>query len=98
MAKFISVLNSELKKPYWKVIQWDDSLVSIKSNPFYSSDTCLNLRKDPGDKLLEEKTVKEIITQITGTATVIQLAKETSELIKLAKNKPSKTFIKKLTI
>jgi|WetSurMetagenome_2_1015567.scaffolds.fasta_scaffold00528_8 hypothetical protein len=98
MAKFISVLNSELKKPYWKAIQWDDSLGSIDSNPFYSSDASMNLNKDQGDKLLKEKTVKEIITQITGTATVIQLAKETSDFIKLAKNKPSKTFIKKFIV
>jgi len=96
MAKYISVLNSDLAKTYWKAIQWDDSLASIESNGYYTAGINMNIPKQPGDKTLKIKWVKEKSTLIEGAATIIHLDKDSANSIKLASNNPSKSFLKKL--
>lgn len=81
MAKFISILNSDIENPYWKAIQWDDSLASIEANIYYTAGVNLNVPKSDGDQSITTKTVKEISTFSEGIATVIRLNKATDDLL-----------------
>jgi hypothetical protein len=96
MAKYITVLNSDLSKNYWKAIQWDNSLVSIESNIYYTAGVNLNIPKNDGDHELKTKTVKETTTFSEGTATIISLNKSTTDSLKLATNSASKSFLKNI--
>ncbi len=73
MEKYITVLNSDLDKHYWKAIQWDNSLTSIRDNRYYIAGENMNIPKNPNDKLLEEKTVVETSTITEGKATIINI-------------------------
>ncbi len=94
MAKYISVLNSDLNKSYWKAVQWDDSLASIEANQYYTAGHNMNIAKEEGHEKIKTKTIKETRTLETGTATVIKLSKSSTDVLKLANNNASKTFIK----
>lgn len=95
MAKYITVLNSDLNKSYWKAIQWDNSLISIEANNYYTAGVNLNIPKTHGDHAIKTKIVKERTTYSKGTATIISLNKLTTDSLKLASNKASKSFLKK---
>ena len=87
MSKFITVLNSDLGKDYWKAIQWDNSIGSIRSNKYYTAGVNLNLLKTDYDNLLEEKIVIETATYMEGRATIIEIAPKTKIALELAENK-----------
>lgn len=94
MVKYISVLNSDLNKSYWKAVQWDDSLASIEANPYYSAGHNMNIVKEEIHKKIKTKKIKETRTLKTGTATIIKLSKSSTDILKLANNNASKAFIK----
>ncbi|GAA4275779.1 hypothetical protein [Aquimarina mytili] len=96
MAKYISVLNSDLNKSYWKAVQWDNSLVSIEANPYYTAGYNMNIAKEEGHQKIKTKTIKEIRTLKSATATIIKLSKTSTDVLKLANNSASKTFVKTL--
>ncbi len=94
MAKYISVLNSDLNKSYWRAVQWDNSLVSIEANPYYTAGHNMNIAKEADHEKIKTKTIKETRTLRSGTATIIKLSKTSTDVLKLANNSASKTFIK----
>jgi hypothetical protein len=96
MAKYITVLNSDLNKTYWKAIQWDNSLASIRANRYYTAGVNMNLPKSANDNQLEGKTVIETSTSSQGAATIINIAADSVNSLKLANNKASKTFLKNI--
>lgn len=87
MPKYITVLDSDLHMDYWKAVQWDDSLDSIRGNPNYTAGTNLNSLKKSGDTLLEEKIIFEVYTNLEGTGKIIQIAPETKAALDIAENK-----------
>ncbi len=92
MAKYITVLNSDLDNSFWKAIQLDDVLNSIKNNKYYSLDYNMNIPKEDSHELLDTKVVIEIKTLISNTATIIKLSKETTNVLKLINNEASKSY------
>ena len=46
MAKFISVLNSNLTLTYWEAVQWGDTLSSVQNNPYYRAGYSQNYPKN----------------------------------------------------
>lgn len=71
MAKYISVLISDLHKSYWKAVQWDDDLGDLKANGFYTAGVNKNFSKSEKDIELEEKELVETTTHSKGTAKII---------------------------
>lgn len=98
MAKFISVLNSDFKKSYWKAVQWDDDKDSLTANPYYTAGVNMQVPKSEGDTLLGTKKITETSTQLSGTATLIKLAANTANTIKLAYNSAPKSFTQKFDV
>jgi len=87
MAKYIAVLNSDLKKTYWKAVQWDDDLESLVANPHYTAGVNQQMPKSDGDVTLQTKYITERITLAKGKATVIKVAAGTSKSLEIAANK-----------
>lgn len=94
--KYITVLNSDLNKTYWKAVQWDNNLDSIKSNPYYTAGVNMNLPKGPEDTPVEGKKVVETSTAKEGKATIIRITASSTNYLKLANHKASKTFLKNI--
>ena len=97
MAKFISVLNANMNLSFWKAVQWADSLQELKNNQFYTAGVNLSLPKNPGDTSLGTKQITETATGKTGTATIIRIAADSSNSIKLANSTASAAFVKKIS-
>jgi hypothetical protein len=72
MATYISVLISDLHKPYWKAVQWDDDLGRLRANRFYTAGVNKNFSKSEKDFELEEKELIETTTHSKGTAKIIE--------------------------
>lgn len=85
-----------MSKPYWKAIQWGNSLASIEENRYYTAGVNLNLPKNDGDQVIKTKIVRETSTSSEGTATILSLAKATTDSLKLANNSASKSFLKNI--
>lgn len=98
MAKFISVLNSNLSLPHWEAVQWGDTLSSVYNNPYYRAGYSQNYPKNSSDSELEEKQITEVSTQTQARVTIIKLNATSVNYMKLASNKASKTFLKKLKL
>jgi len=98
MAKYISVLNGDIDKSYWRAVQWDETLASINANKYYTAGFNMSVPKNTDDTTAGTKTIIETTTGAQGTATVIKLAGASTALVKLANNNASKTFLKKLEI
>jgi len=106
---YISVLNSDLSKSPWLAIQWDNSLTALLNNLDYNPAVSSNFPKSSHDVTIQTKTVTDVISGNTPTATVIQLAGITANIEegvapkeKAAKKKPtdapSKKTVAKKTI
>jgi len=95
MPNYITVLNSDLPKEYWRAVQWDDSLSSIQRNRYYTAGYNLDLPKN-GEQPIEDKVVTETATQLPANAVIVKLTRNSSNLVKLASNKASKKFMKSI--
>lgn len=87
MVKYISVLESDLTKTYWKAIQWDDTLTSIRKNRFYTAGVSLQLPRRIDDSHLETKQVAEISTHRAAKAVIIKVSSASSQSVHLASPK-----------
>ena len=95
MARFITVLNSNLGRTFWKAVQWANSLQEIKNNRFYNAGVNMSLPKNPGDTTLEGKQLTETVTGRTAAGTIIRINAETVNMVKLANNTASPAYMKK---
>lgn len=95
MAKFITVLNADLNKTFWKAVQWDETLTGIRANSFYSADINMAMPKN-GDTQVEGKVVTETVTGRTANATIVRLNTATANMVKVSANTASKNFINKV--
>ena len=95
MANFITVLRSDRNKSYWKAVQWDDTIESLRGNQFYTAGVSMSIPKN-GEQPLEGKTIIESSTQLSGNADIYRLIRSTSDVVSLAANKASKAFIKRI--
>lgn len=82
--KFIAVLNSDLRKEYWRAVQWSDSLVKIRANSYYTAGVNIRVPKDRSDNLLEVKWITEVITGKIGKATILQIGLQTQDALNIA--------------
>lgn len=98
MAKYISVLRSSMDLGYWEAVQWGETLPSVVNNRFYTAGINFNIEKQPGDQTLEQKQIIETKTHATASAMVIKLSSVSSNYLKLANNKATPAFIKKLKL
>lgn len=96
MPRYITVLNSDLNKTYWKAIQEADSLAAIRQNRWYTAGVNLSLPKNGGDAAIEQKTVTESNTGNTAQATVLKLAPVTASHMNLARGTASVSLLKNL--
>ena len=96
MARFISVLDSQLNDAIWTAVQWAETKAELQANPFYTAGVNLSLPKNSGDRPDGNKTIQEVATGTTANATMIKLAPHSINLIRLAKNKAVSAFIKRI--
>jgi hypothetical protein len=96
MAKYISVLNSDIGKPIWKAVQWAETRQELVGNQFYTAGVNLSLPKHSNDVQDGSKTITETRTGTSADATIIKLAADSTNIIRLAQNKASLTFVKKI--
>ena len=94
MAKYITVLDSNIDNTYWKAVQVADSLEAIRANKYYNSGVSSSLDKQVGDSFVENKTVKEVSTQTTANAQVYKLSQKNSNSMKVLNSKAPKTLLK----
>lgn len=93
MAKYITVLDSDLNRPFWKAVQQSNTLGGIQSNPYYTAGVNMSLPKKNGDSQIGTKRITETTTGQTANATMIKLAPATVGLINLAGNNASIAFV-----
>ena len=96
MAKFISVLDADLKLNYWKAVQWADTKSELEANNFYTAGVNLSLPKSTNDQMGSTKTIRETATGKLSQVTVIQLSVASSNIVRLASHKASKQFVKNI--
>lgn len=96
MAKYITVLNSNVNNTYWKAVQSAETLQEIRANDYYTAGISSSINKTPGDTFVETKTVTEVSTQTTAGAQVFRLSQQNFEAMSLMGSKPSKSLLKKL--
>ncbi len=94
MIKFITVLNSDLNLSYWRAVQWGYTLDSVDENDYYTAGTNMNSLKNEGDVIVKTKVITELVTRKRNSAAIIQLDKKSTDTLKLANNKATKSFLK----
>lgn len=97
MAKYITVLNSDEDKDYWKAVQSAQTLQEIRANKYYTAGISTSINKTSGaDTLVEAKTVTEVSTQTQAGAKIYKLSAQNVDAMLLMSSKPSKSLLKKL--
>jgi hypothetical protein len=85
MAKYISVLISDEDLSYWSSIQWADTKAEIDKNKYYTAGVTLSIPKNVGDSKVGTKTVIEVSTLKSATASIYKLAVDSTNSVKLAR-------------
>lgn len=96
MKTYITVLNSDMNKNYWRAVQKSSSLDQIKSNKYYTAGISINILKHDGDEVIEPKRVTETFTWAEATANIILVNDTTTNYLNILSGKLSKKKIKEL--
>ena len=96
MAKYITVLNSDVNKTFWKAVQSAETLQEIRANDYYTAGISSSINKTAGDTFVEAKTITEVSTQTNAGAQVYKLSSQNAEAMSLMGSKASKSLLKKL--
>lgn len=96
MAKFISVLDSQLNDPIWTAVQWADTKSDLQGNKFYTAGVNLSLPKNQDDQAVGSKTITEVSTGAPASCTMIKLAQDSANSIRLSATTASDAFLKKI--
>lgn len=98
MAKFISVLDSDMNEDFWTAVQWAETRAEIDNNRFYTAGVNLSLPRDfTNDKKVGEKTIKETRTGQIANAGIIRLSTQSTTFLKIANNTASIRLINKIS-
>lgn len=90
MIQFITVLNQDMNRSYWRAVQWDDTLDSISGNPYYTAGVQMSLPRHPRDHPIQETMLTEVRSNVRGSGTIIQLHKDTAVALLVASHRQEK--------
>jgi len=96
MAKYISVLNSQMNEAIWTAVQWAQTKQELDQNRYYTAGVNLSLPKGTDDNEVGEKTITEISSGETANVTMIKLSSSSSNFLGIADNTASKSFVRNI--